>query len=113
MTIAKKLSVSELQKGKIGRLECELSSENKHVIWQKDDQEIEMGAKYQAGTEGKSQILLVKDFQPADQGKYTCVVSAEVKSLINLELEGTSPNLINFHAPSDFICLTSNVFSFK
>ncbi|XP_058254096.1 obscurin isoform X1 [Hemibagrus wyckioides] len=88
VTIAKKLSVSELQKGKIGRLECELSSENKHVIWQKDDQEIEMGAKYQAGTEGKSQILLVKDFQPADQGKYTCVVSAEVKSLINLELEG-------------------------
>ncbi|KAK3571997.1 hypothetical protein QTP86_021336 [Hemibagrus guttatus] len=88
VTIAKKLSVSELQKGKIARLECELSSERKHVIWQKDDQEVEMGAKYQAVTQGKSQILLIKDFQPADQGKYACVVSAEVKTSINLELEG-------------------------
>ncbi|XP_047667394.1 obscurin isoform X5 [Tachysurus fulvidraco] len=88
VTIAKKLSVSELQKGKIARLECELSSESKQVVWQKDLQEIEMGAKYQAVTEGKFQILLIKDFQPADQGTYVCVASGDAKTAINLELEG-------------------------
>ncbi|XP_017322293.1 obscurin isoform X6 [Ictalurus punctatus] len=87
VTIAKKLNVSELRKGKIARLECELSSESKQVVWQKDHQEIEIGAKYQMVTEGKSQILLIKDFQPADQGVYTCAASEEVKTSINLDLE--------------------------
>ncbi|GAA6091828.1 obscurin isoform X13 [Tachysurus ichikawai] len=88
VTIAEKLSVSELQKGKIARLECELSSESKQIVWQKDHQEIEMGAKYQAVTEGKFQILLIKDFQPADQGTYVCVASGEAKTSIYLELKG-------------------------
>ncbi|XP_053094396.1 obscurin isoform X2 [Pangasianodon hypophthalmus] len=88
VTIAKKLNASELQKGKVAPLESELSSENKQVVWQKDHQEIEMGAKYQVVTEGKSQILLIKDFQPADQGVYSCVASEEVKTSINLDLEG-------------------------
>ncbi|MCI4374319.1 hypothetical protein PGIGA_G00004900 [Pangasianodon gigas] len=88
VTITKKLNASELQKGKIAPLESEISSENKQVVWQKDHQEIEMGAKYQVVTEGKSQILLIKDFQPADQGVYSCVASEEAKTSINLDLEG-------------------------
>lgn len=97
MTIAKKLNVSELRKGKIARLECELSSESKQVVWQKDHQEIEIGAKYQMVTEGKSQILLIKDFQPADQGVYTCAASEEVKTSINLDLEGIRPCPVFVH----------------
>lgn len=101
MTIAEKLSVSELQKGKIARLECELSSESKQIVWQKDHQEIEMGAKYQAVTEGKFQILLIKDFQPADQGTYVCVASGEAKTSIYLELKGTCPCSNFVHHLSD------------
>ncbi|XP_046703831.1 obscurin [Silurus meridionalis] len=90
VTIAKRLNASELRKGKIARLECELTSENKQVLWQKDYREIEMGAKYQMLTEGKSQILLIKDLQPADQGVYTCVASEDAKTSMNLELEEDS-----------------------
>lgn len=101
MTIVKKLNVSELKKGKFARMECELSSESKQVVWQKDHQEIGMGAKYQMATEGKSQILLIKDFQSADEGVYTCVASGEAKTSIDLDLEGTCPGLISV-TPSDF-----------
>lgn len=110
MTITKKLNVSRLQKGKIARLECELSSESRQVVWQKDHREIEMGAKYQVVTEGASQVLLIKDFQPTDQGLYACVVSGEAKTSINLELEGTCPHII--HLPSDFWLPDFKCFSF-
>ncbi|KAI4893348.1 hypothetical protein NFI96_024137 [Prochilodus magdalenae] len=88
VTVTKNLSSSELQKGKMVRVECELSAESKVVTWLKDNQEIEMGAKYQVVTEDKSQILLIKDFQPGDQGVYTCVASEDAESSINLNLEG-------------------------
>lgn len=71
------------------RLECELSAESKSVTWQKDNREIEVGAKYQVVEEGKSQVLLIKDFQPTDQGVYCCVASNEAKTSVNLNLKGT------------------------
>uniref|UniRef100_A0AAR2KQ87 Obscurin, cytoskeletal calmodulin and titin-interacting RhoGEF b n=1 Tax=Pygocentrus nattereri TaxID=42514 RepID=A0AAR2KQ87_PYGNA len=87
VTVTKKLSSSELQKGKMARVECELSAESMPVTWLKDNQEIEMGVKYQVVTEGKSQVLLIKDFQLADQGVYTCVASEEAETSISLNLE--------------------------
>lgn len=87
-TIAKKLSVHEAQKDKSGHLE---QSESKQVVWHKDHQEIEMEAKYQVVTEDKSQITIIKDLQPAEQGIFTCVASEEVKTSINLDREGISP----------------------
>ncbi|KAL7886884.1 hypothetical protein AOLI_G00046050 [Acnodon oligacanthus] len=88
VTVTKKLSSSELQKGKMTRVECELSAESMPVTWLKDNREIEMGVKYQVVTEGKSQVLLIKDFQPADQGVYTCVASEDAETSISLNLEG-------------------------
>lgn len=88
VTMTKMLTSSKLQKGKMVRLECELSAESKSVTWQKDNREIEVGAKYQVVEEGKSQVLLIKDFQPTDQGVYCCVASNEAKTSVNLNLEG-------------------------
>ncbi|KAA0704500.1 Obscurin [Triplophysa tibetana] len=93
VTISNILSSSELQKGKMIRLECELSSESKQVTWLKDNREIEVGVKYQAVTEGKSQVLLIKDFQSADQGVYCCMASEDSKTSINLNLEGDNTTL--------------------
>ncbi|XP_073720217.1 obscurin isoform X24 [Misgurnus anguillicaudatus] len=87
VTMTKMLGSSELQKGKIVRLECELSAENKPVTWLKDNREIEVGVKYQVVTDGKSQVLLIKDFQSADQGAYSCVASEEAKTSLNLNLK--------------------------
>lgn len=97
MTIAKTLNVTELQEGKIAHLECELSSESKLAVWQKDHQEVEMGDKYQETTEDKTQILLIQDFQPADQGVYACVASEEMKTSVNLDLEGICPCSVFIH----------------
>ncbi|XP_065114729.1 obscurin isoform X19 [Paramisgurnus dabryanus] len=87
VTITKMLGSSEIQKGKIVRLECELSAENKPVTWLKDNREIDVGVKYQVVTDGKSQVLLIKDFQSADQGAYSCVASEEAKTSLNLNLK--------------------------
>ncbi|XP_051738416.1 obscurin-like isoform X37 [Ctenopharyngodon idella] len=87
VTMTKMLTSSELQKGKMVRLECELSAESKSVTWLKDNREIEAGAKYQECAEGNSQVLLIKDFQSTDQGVYCCVASDEAKTSINLNLE--------------------------
>ncbi|XP_073686713.1 obscurin [Garra rufa] len=88
VTMTKMLSSSKTQKGKMVRLECELSAESKSVSWLKDNREIEVGVKYQMVAEGKSQVLLIKDFQSPDQGVYSCVASEEAKTSINLNLEG-------------------------
>ncbi|CAM4723725.1 unnamed protein product [Leuciscus chuanchicus] len=93
VTMTKMLTSSKLQKGKMVRLECELSAESKSVTWQKDNREIEVGAKYQVVEEGKSQVLLIKDFQPTDQGVYCCVASNEAKTSVNLNLEGDGTTL--------------------
>ncbi|KAG1944408.1 titin [Pimephales promelas] len=93
VTMTKMLTSSKLQKGKMVQLECELSAESKSVTWHKDNREIEVGAKYQVVEEGKSQVLLIKDFQPTDQGVYCCVASNEAKTSINLNLEGDGTTL--------------------
>lgn len=92
VTMTKMLSTSELHKGKMVRLECELSAEAKSVTWLKDNRELEVGVKYQVVTDGKSQVLLIKDFQTLDQGVYSCSASEEAKTSINLNLEGTLIN---------------------
>lgn len=71
-------------------MECELSSDKIPVMWLKDNQEIEMGDKFQMVTEARSHVLLIKDFQPADQGVYICVASEEIKTCINIALKGKS-----------------------
>ncbi|XP_056105328.1 obscurin-like isoform X17 [Rhinichthys klamathensis goyatoka] len=93
VTMTKMLTSSKLQKGKMVRLECELSAESKSVTWHKDNREIEVGAKYQVVEEGKSQVLLIKDFQSTDQGVYCCVGSNEAKTSVNLNLEGDGTTL--------------------
>ncbi|XP_052452036.1 obscurin-like isoform X11 [Carassius gibelio] len=93
VTMTKMLSSSKIQKGKMVRLECELSTESKSVTWLKDNREIDFGVKYQMVTEGKSQVLLIKDFQSIDQGVYSCVASEEAKTSINLNLEGDDTTL--------------------
>ncbi|KAK7123436.1 hypothetical protein R3I93_021760 [Phoxinus phoxinus] len=93
VTMTKILTSSKLQKGKMVRLECELSAESKSVTWHKDNREIEVGAKYQVVEEGKSQVLLIKDFQSTDQGVYCCVASNEAKTSVNLNLEGDGTTL--------------------
>lgn len=95
VTMTKMLSSSKIQKGKMVRLECELSTESKSITWLKDNREIEFGVKYQMVAEGKSQVLLIKDFQSTDQGVYSCVASEEAKTSVNVNLEGT------------LLCLTS------
>ncbi len=89
VTMTKMLSSSKIQKGKMVQLECELSTESKSVTWLKDNREMEDGVKYQMVAEGKSHVLLIKDFQSTDQGVYSCVASEEAKTSINLNLEGT------------------------
>ncbi|XP_043082199.1 obscurin isoform X17 [Puntigrus tetrazona] len=93
VTMTKMLSSSKIEKGKIVRLECELSTESKSVIWLKDNREIEFGVKYQMVAEEKSQVLLIKDFQSTDQGVYSCIASEEAKTSINLNLEGDDTTL--------------------
>ncbi|XP_016146835.1 obscurin-like isoform X2 [Sinocyclocheilus grahami] len=93
VTMAKMLSSSKIQKGKMVRLECELSTESKSITWLKDNREIEFGVKYQMVAEGKSQVLLIKDFQSTDQGVYSCVASEEAKTSINVNLEGDDTTL--------------------
>ncbi|KTF85971.1 hypothetical protein cypCar_00030345 [Cyprinus carpio] len=88
VTMTKMLSSSKIQKGKMVRLECELSTESKSITWLKDNREIEFGVKYQMVAEGKSQVLLIKDFQSTDQGVYSCVASEEAKTSVNVNLEG-------------------------
>ncbi len=89
VTMTKMLSSSKIQKGKMVHLECELSTESQSVTWLKDNREMEDGVKYQMVAEGKSHVLLIKDFQSTDQGVYSCVASEEAKTSINLNLEGT------------------------
>ncbi|XP_051970786.1 obscurin-like [Xyrauchen texanus] len=93
VTVTKTLCCSELKKGKMVHLECELSAESKSVTWLKDKREIEIGVKYQVVTEGKSQVLLIKDFQSTDQGVYSCVASEEAKTSVSLILEGDDTTL--------------------
>ncbi|XP_051543318.1 obscurin-like [Myxocyprinus asiaticus] len=93
VTMTKTLRCSELKKGKMVRLECELSAESKSVTWLKDNREIEIGVKYQVVTDGKSQVLLIKDFQSTDQGVYSCVASEEAKTSVSLNLEGDDTTL--------------------
>lgn len=85
------VAVSEFQKGKVAQLECELSSESQQTVWQKDHQEIEMGAKYQVVTDSKSQTSIVKDIQSTDQGVSVSISSGEVKTSISLDLKGITP----------------------
>uniref|UniRef100_A0A9J7XXV3 Obscurin, cytoskeletal calmodulin and titin-interacting RhoGEF b n=1 Tax=Cyprinus carpio carpio TaxID=630221 RepID=A0A9J7XXV3_CYPCA len=93
VTMTKMLSSSKIQKGKMVRLECELSTESKSITWLKDNREIEFGVKYQMVAEGKSQVLLIKDFQSTDQGVYSCVASEEAKTSVNVNLEGDDTTL--------------------
>ena len=70
----------------MARVACDLSAEGSSVTWLKDNKEVEYGVKYQVTTEGKTQVLLIKDFESADQGVYTCVASDEAESSLNLNL---------------------------
>ena len=70
----------------MARVECQLSAEGSSVTWLRDNKELEFGVKYQVTIEGKTQVLLIKDFESADQGVYTCVASDEAESSINLNL---------------------------
>ncbi|KAM9459453.1 obscurin-like isoform 17-T17 [Salvelinus alpinus] len=103
VTVTQQLACPDLQEGKMARVECDLSAEGSSVTWLKDNKELEYGVKYQVTTEGKTQVLLIKDFESADQGVYTCVASDEAESSLNLNLpkggdgvqleEGAQPSL--------------------
>ncbi|XP_045080729.1 obscurin isoform X17 [Coregonus clupeaformis] len=103
VTVTQQLACPDLQEGKMARVECQLSAEGSSVTWLKDNKELEFGVKYQVTIEGKTQVLLIKDFESADQGVYTCVASDEAESSINLNLptggdgvkleEGAQPSL--------------------
>ncbi|KAM3842719.1 LOW QUALITY PROTEIN: obscurin-like, partial [Diretmus argenteus] len=88
VTVTQPLTCPDLQAGKVVRGECQLYMGGKSVTWLKDSKELEGGLS-KFTTEGKRQVLLIKDFEATDQGVYTCVVSAEAKSSINLNLKGT------------------------
>ncbi|XP_052319850.1 obscurin isoform X13 [Oncorhynchus keta] len=102
ITVTQQLACPSLQEGKMARVECQLSAEGSSVTWLRDNKELEFGLKYQVTIEGKTQVLLIKDFESADQGVYTCVASDEAESSINLnlptggdgvKLEGAQPSL--------------------
>ncbi|XP_031662305.1 obscurin isoform X5 [Oncorhynchus kisutch] len=102
ITVTQQLACPGLQEGKMARVECQLSAEGSSVTWLRDNKELEFGLKYQVTIEGKTQVLLIKDFESADQGVYTCVASDEAESSINLnlptggdgvKLEGAQPSL--------------------
>ncbi|XP_042163597.1 obscurin-like isoform X6 [Oncorhynchus tshawytscha] len=102
ITVTQQLACPGLQEGKMARVECQLSAEGSSVTWLRDNKELEFGLKYQVTIEGKTQVLLIKDFESADQGVYTCVASDEAESSINLnlptggdgvEMEGAQPSL--------------------
>ncbi|XP_036822867.1 obscurin isoform X8 [Oncorhynchus mykiss] len=102
ITVIQQLACPGLQEGKMARVECQLSAEGSSVTWLRDNKELEFGVKYQVTIEGKTQVLLIKDFESADQGVYTCVASDEAESSINLnlptgadgvKLEGAQPSL--------------------
>ncbi|XP_056149779.1 obscurin-like [Lampris incognitus] len=86
--VTQPLTCPNLQAGKTVQVECQLSTEGISVTWFKDQKELEVGAKYQFTTEGKRQALLIKDFEAADQGMYSCLASADVESSISLSLDG-------------------------
>ncbi|XP_055739563.1 obscurin isoform X6 [Salvelinus fontinalis] len=102
ITVTQQLASPDLQEGKMARVECQLSAAGSSVTWLRDNKELEFGVKYQVTIEGKTQVLLIKDFESADQGVYTCVASDEAESSINLNLptggdgvnlEGAQPSL--------------------
>lgn len=86
VTVTQPLTCPDLQAGKMASAECQLSVEGVSVTWLKDSMELEVGVKYQFTTEGKRQVLLIKDFEAADQGVYTCLASDEAESSIKLNL---------------------------
>ncbi|KAL0966229.1 hypothetical protein UPYG_G00292620 [Umbra pygmaea] len=86
VTVTQQLVCTDLKPGKMARVHCQLSAEDISVVWLKDNKDIEFGVKYQATTDGKAQVLLIKDFEYSDQGVYTCVASDEAESSINLNL---------------------------
>ncbi|KAM6948963.1 obscurin [Aplochiton taeniatus] len=88
VTVTQPLTCPDVQEGKIVHVECHLSLEDKSVSWLKDRKELEGGAKYQFTTEGTAQVLLIKDFEAADQGTYTCVASNEAETSVDLALKG-------------------------
>ncbi|KAJ3594699.1 hypothetical protein NHX12_004006 [Muraenolepis orangiensis] len=88
VAVTQPLACPDVCSGKTVHVDCQLSVEGVLVTWLKDSRELEVGAKYQFSSEGMRQVLLVKDFEAADQGVYTCVASADAESSINLILPG-------------------------
>ncbi|XP_061109724.1 obscurin isoform X43 [Conger conger] len=94
VTVTEQLSSPPPEVGKPARMECQLSREDSLVTWLKDSHELDLGTKYQALTEGMKQVLLISEFQPSDQGVYTCVASDEAETSVNYYLEGADVSQI-------------------
>ncbi|KAJ8408221.1 hypothetical protein AAFF_G00264490 [Aldrovandia affinis] len=88
VTVTEQLSCAPLEEGKPARLECQLSRAGSAVTWLKNSHELNLGPRCQALAEGTKQALLISEFQASDQGVYTCVVSDEAETSLNLYLEG-------------------------
>uniref|UniRef100_A0A669QKL3 Obscurin n=1 Tax=Phasianus colchicus TaxID=9054 RepID=A0A669QKL3_PHACC len=78
--------------GEVARLECKLSSEIKeNVTWLKGNEPIQTGGRYEILSDGKKQTLIIHAFKAEDQDTYTCMVSPEVKSLVDGHVQPSLP----------------------
>lgn len=64
------------EKGK-AHLECEMSSKDVHIRWQKDGRDITRNSRYIFMREGKRAEVIIEDCEAADEGEYAVVCTQD------------------------------------
>ncbi|XP_041040413.1 obscurin isoform X3 [Carcharodon carcharias] len=85
------LSNITIKNGESGKLECEFSTECINVIWLKNDQHIEASSKYEIISDKKKYYLIIHNCSAEDEGRYTCMVSSDIKTSAEVCLDVTIP----------------------
>ncbi|XP_069770989.1 obscurin-like isoform X13 [Narcine bancroftii] len=76
--------------GESVKLECEFSRECMNATWLKNDQPIEMSSKNEIISNGMKHYLIIHNCSGEDEGKYTCMVTSDIKTSAEVTLDGTS-----------------------
>lgn len=104
------LKSQEAEEGNNVTLRCELSKKGGTVQWKREAQllseEIFRG-KYEMRQEGRTAQLTIKNLQPEDAGKYSCITgdektTAEVRVKGELMLEWTIEDAVSIKNVSQF-----------
>ncbi|XP_053721724.1 obscurin isoform X1 [Synchiropus splendidus] len=74
------LKNQEVEEGKMLTLQCELSKGGAVLQWQRDGQLLSeeiSSEKYQIKLEGKTARMIIRNLQPEDAGRYSCIMGDE------------------------------------